>query len=72
VGESCAVTAEISHTFLDGSLVPLRVDGRIGGIQRAWARNGRKQTLIFPVAFDRPGKHVVVVAGRELELIVQP
>jgi hypothetical protein len=72
VGESCTVTADISHTFLDGSLVPLRVDGRIGGAKWAWARNGRKQTLTFAVTFDRPGKHVLAVVSKKLELDVQP
>ena len=72
VGEPCAVTATISRTFLDGSRVFLRLDGEVAGAKWAWARGGGKQTLTFPVTFDRPGKHVLALGGQELEVDIQP
>jgi len=72
VGELCAVTADIARTFLDGSRVPLRVDGQVRDAKWAWARRDAKQTLTFPVIFNRPGTHTLEVGGRKSELSVQP
>jgi hypothetical protein len=57
-GESVTVTANISNTFLDGSRVPLRLDGEVVDAQWAWARGDGRQTLTFRVPFGRPGRHV--------------
>ena len=71
-GTPAPVTANISHTFLDGSRVLLRLDGGVFDAKRTWARNGDKQTLTFRVSFERPGRHTLEVGGRRLELNVQP
>jgi exo-1,4-beta-D-glucosaminidase len=72
VGESVTVTATISNTFLDGSRVPLKVDGQVWETRWAWVRDGGKQALTFRATFDRPGRHTLEVGGRRLELEVQP
>ncbi|MGE5293445.1 MAG: glycoside hydrolase family 2 protein [Solirubrobacterales bacterium] len=72
VGEPATVTATISNTFLDGSRVPLRVDGQIRETQWAWARDGRSQVLAFSVTFDHPGQHTLEVGNKRLEVAVQP
>ena len=71
-GRPLTVTADIAGTFLDGSRVFLKVDGLVKASLWAWARDGRQETLTFPLTFDRPGKHMVEVGGRKLELTVKP
>jgi hypothetical protein len=71
-GESVTVTANISNTFLDGSRVPLRLDGKVVDAQWVWARRSGRQALTFRMAFDRPGRHTLEVGGRKLELSVEP
>ena len=72
VGEPFTVTAQILNTFLDGSRVALRLDGKAGDNKWAWARHGQISNLEFPLRFDRPGKHTVESGGKKLELTVQP
>ncbi len=71
-GESVTVTANISNTFLDGSRVPLRLDGEVVDAPWAWARRSDRQTLTFRVPFDRPGRHLLEVGSQKLGLSVQP
>jgi len=72
VGQPFTVTAQIANTFLDGSRVALRLDGKAGDNKWSWARGGQRRNLEFPLKFDRPGKHTVEVGGKKLELNVQP
>jgi exo-1,4-beta-D-glucosaminidase len=63
-GQHVTMTVDIGDTFLDGSLVEVRINGKVVGTQRAWARGNRTQRLAFPgVRFDRAGKHIVT-AGK--------
>jgi hypothetical protein len=63
---------QIADTFLDGSRVVLRLDGRPVASKWAWARAGRKQDLAFPLQVDQPGQREVTVGERKLELMVTP
>jgi exo-1,4-beta-D-glucosaminidase len=71
-GEAFTVTAQISHTFLDGNRVNLRLDGKAGENKWAWARGGQNQNLEFRMQLDGVGKHEIVLGNRKLTLIVKP
>lgn len=66
------LTTIVSRTFLDGSRVPLRLDGNVIDARWVWVRQEGKQNLSFPVTFDRPGKHTLKVGRRKLEVNVAP
>jgi hypothetical protein len=72
VGESFSVAAHIANTFLDGSRVVWRVDGKAAGSKWAWSREGRQAALEFPLTFDWTGKHLIAVGGKKLEISVRP
>ena len=71
VGEPFTLTANISHTFLDGSRAPVRVDGRTAVLPWAWAREGRRDALVFPLTIGSPGKHTIEMAGKTIECEVR-
>jgi hypothetical protein len=70
-GEPFSATATISKTFLDGSRVPLRLDGRPVASKLAWARGRQTQAVAFPLTLDRPGRHTIEVGGRRHELLAR-
>ena len=72
VGKPVTITADIANTFLDGSRVALRLDGKPAAFKWAWARGRERQTLQFPLTFDRPGKHAITVGSQSFELELQP
>ncbi|HLH57115.1 MAG TPA: hypothetical protein VKY92_26285, partial [Verrucomicrobiae bacterium] len=72
VGMPAIINATIASTFLDGSRVVLRQDGLRVGSGWAWARNGSKDQLAFPINFEHEGKHVLEVEGQKLEVNVRP
>lgn len=63
---------DVTRTFLDGSRVVLRRDGEVVATPWAWARNGGKETLSFPLTIDRPGKHTLEIANQTVVLEVTP
>jgi exo-1,4-beta-D-glucosaminidase len=71
-GQPCTVLADISETFLDGSRVFLRVDGKVAAAQWAWARHGARQTLAFPFTLDHAGRHEIAIGPQKLQLEVKP
>jgi exo-1,4-beta-D-glucosaminidase len=71
-GEQFTVTASVANTFLDGSRIALQLDGKPAGFGWAWARGSQRQELAFPLKFERPGKHTLVVGDKKLELNVHP
>ena len=70
VGRSLTITATISNTFLDGSRVPLYVDGTVQGNRWAWARGGASLELPFTLNFDQPGLREVRVGSKKIVLWV--
>lgn len=70
-GETVRVAAEISETFLDGSRVPLYLDGRLEGSRWAWARGGRRDRVAFEVRIARPGVHRLRVGEKTAEVVVR-
>jgi hypothetical protein len=68
VGQSLTVTARISNTFLDGSRVPLYVNGAVQGSCWAWARGDASLELPFSLNFDQPGLHEIRVGSKRLVL----
>jgi hypothetical protein len=72
VGEAGTVRGILGGTFLDGSRVFLRVDGESAAAGWAWAREGKTQTLTFPVRFERSGQHEIALGERRIEVNVQP
>lgn len=70
-GASFVVTANISHSFLDGSRVALWLDGRPVAFQWAWARAGRKESLRFPLTLAQTGPHEISVGGRKISVTVR-
>jgi hypothetical protein len=72
VGQPSTITAAIASTFLDGSRVVLRQDGQRVDATWAWARNGSKDHVAFPITFERAGKHVIEVEGQKLEINALP
>ena len=71
-GERFTVTASVANTFLDGSRVALRLDGKPVAFKWAWARAGRKESLEFPRTLAQSGRHEITVGGQEISLAVQP
>jgi exo-1,4-beta-D-glucosaminidase len=71
-GEPFTVTASVANTFLDGSRVALRLDGKPVAFKWAWARGGRKESLVFPLTLERPGQHEVAVGGQKISITVHP
>jgi hypothetical protein len=71
-GERFTVTASIANTFLDGSRVALRLDGKPAAFKWTWARAGRKELLRFPLTLEQSGRHEVAVGGQKLSVTVQP
>ncbi|MCX7827270.1 MAG: hypothetical protein N2689_17205, partial [Verrucomicrobiae bacterium] len=70
-GEPFTVTALITDTFLDGSRVPLLVDGQPGDVQWCWARGAKRAELAFKLALREPGAHRLTVANQTAEVIVE-
>ena len=59
VGQQATINATIASTFLDGSRVVLRQDGQRVDANWAWARNGSKDQVTFPITFEHEGKHEI-------------
>lgn len=72
VGETYTITATVANTFLDGSRVTLRVDGKPRASKWAWARGAQTQDLEFPLHFPTAGQHEILVGEQKLTLTVQP
>jgi exo-1,4-beta-D-glucosaminidase len=70
VGQSLTVTATISNTFLDGSRVPLYIDGTVQRSRWAWARGEARLELPFTLNFDQPGLREVRVGSKKVVLRV--
>jgi len=71
-GERFTVTTSVANTFLDGSRVFLKVDGKPTAFRWAWARAGRKESLGFPFILEQSGRHEIAVGGQKLSVTVQP
>jgi hypothetical protein len=72
VQEPVIVTAQIAHTFLDGSRVALLLDGKPVARQWAWARNGRIDELRFEAVVPEPGEHLLAVGDQCIRIKVKP
>jgi exo-1,4-beta-D-glucosaminidase len=70
-GEHVLVTAEISRTFLDGSRVPVLVDGTVEGSLFAWARGDATDELLFNVKVGGPGEHEIRVGSTAARVTVR-
>ena len=70
VGEPLSVTARVAHTFLDGSRVPVYVDGRVWESRWAWARGEDAQELRFRLSVLQPGQHEIGVGPKKLTITV--
>lgn len=68
--EVFTVTAEISDTFLDGSRVPLVVDGQPASNRWAWARNGETDEVSFQVNLPHSGTHRFGVGDKQCQVTV--
>ena len=69
--EPVVVTATIADTFLDGSLVELRVDGKPVETKRHWARSGVRRDVSFPLKLQEPGMHEIRVGRRTVSVVVK-
>jgi exo-1,4-beta-D-glucosaminidase len=69
--EPFTVIARIAQTFLDGSRVVLRIDGRPAGIKWSWARGKKADALSFPVTLPQPGRHQLAVGTQTATLEVK-
>jgi hypothetical protein len=63
-GQLFEVTAQISKTGLDGSIVQLLVDGESRVSKRIWARGGQSRQVTFQLWLDSAGTHTLQI-GRE-------
>ncbi|MGD0091325.1 MAG: beta galactosidase jelly roll domain-containing protein [Planctomycetota bacterium] len=70
-GEAFTLTATISDTFLDGSRVPLLVDGQPAGAKWAWARGGKSDEVQFKLNLAQPGTHRLTVGQSEAKVNVE-
>ncbi len=68
IDEPVSVTANIGHTFLDGSRVTLLVDGKPASRKWAWAREDRTDAIVFRVSFSQPGEHTLAVGNRSIRV----
>jgi len=68
VGEPVAVIADIRNTFIDGSPVPLVVNGTIVEAPLVWARAGKREAVRLRFTPDRPGRHTIRVGKVETAL----
>ncbi len=64
-GQPFLVQAAVSHTFLDGSRIPLEVDGRTAATQWCWARD-EAAVLNFSICLEKPGPHTLKVGSQSL------
>jgi hypothetical protein len=71
VGEPLTVVADIANTFLDGSRVPLRVNGQVKETKWSWARGDRTEEVTFTLRFSKPGKYQLTVGERVWEVRVE-
>ena len=69
-GESFPVKATVTQTFVDGSRVPLQVDGRMAASQWCWSRH-KSTTLNFSVRVEEPGRHTLQVGNQSLVVNVE-
>jgi exo-1,4-beta-D-glucosaminidase len=65
-GEAFTVTASIADTFLDGSRVPLLVDGQPADAKWAWARGSKRTEVNFTLALPKAGEHRLDVGDRSV------
>jgi exo-1,4-beta-D-glucosaminidase len=70
-GESFAVTARITDTFVDGSRVTLLVDGQPAGVKWSWARDGKQDKLSFELRLREPGDHRLSVSKQTTHVAVE-
>jgi hypothetical protein len=63
-GELFEVTAQISRTGLDGSLVQLLVDGKPVARKRIWARAKQSRPVTFHVWLDTAGPHTLQIGSQ--------
>jgi hypothetical protein len=71
MGEPFDVTAVIAGTFLDGSRVPLRVDGEPAGKRWAWARGPKTDDVSFPLKLVQPGEHRLTLGDQSVVVTVE-
>ena len=72
IGEPVTITGSVRNTFLDGSRVVLRFDGKAVASPWAWARGSASQDVTFSIRPERPGRHTVEVGNRSLIVPVKP
>jgi hypothetical protein len=71
-GQRFTVTAACSNTFLDGSRVWLKVDGKPAADQWVWHRQGETSAVEFSTTITQPGVHELAVGAKKLRLDVHP
>jgi hypothetical protein len=71
-GEILTITAVISDTFLDGSRVPILVDGSALACPWSWARGKQQQELSHQFCIQESGRHRISVGDRHWDVQVLP
>jgi hypothetical protein len=69
INEPFTVTADVRNTFIDGSRIPLYIDGRIVASKLVWARAGAGRKVEFMLKLDKAGAHELRL-GKEVSTIV--
>jgi len=69
-GQAFDILATINRTFLDGSRIPLIVDGKTVASTWCWARE-KPESLRFALTIDRLGSHRIQVGERSVTVDVK-
>ena len=69
-GEAFDVQATVDRTFLDGSRVPLIVDGETAATKWCWARQ-KPESVRFTIKIEKPGPHRIQVGERTVTVDVK-
>ncbi len=64
-GEELVLDATISRTFLDGSRIPLMIDGKVAETKWALARK-KPEHVQFPIKIEQPGEHRIAVGEKSV------
>lgn len=71
-GQPFAVTADIANTFLDGTRVAVKLDGKTVALKSAWARGERKENISATMVVPSAGTHEISLGKKKLKIQVQP
>ena len=56
-------TATITNTFIDGSKIPLYIDGEVVDSKLVWTRGGAEEEAVFIVRLKDAGEHRIKVGN---------